>query len=213
MLEPLNRPVKGDLHVLGQRRTHALQIHFLRVRAARLNKELVARLFSKAHDLVLYTRAVARADALDHAAVQGRTVDVLQNHRLRLRVRPAHMTHRLVLGRGFRIKRKRRNRLVAVLYLQRRKVDRRAQNARRRPRLEAPQGNAEFFQRFRERRSREHTVRPARIGDVADENAPAKEGARREDHRLAGILCAKLGRQNPVVRRALQIDHLGLLHL
>ena len=70
VFETLNRAVKRDLHILGQRRAHALQVHFLRLCAARLDEKLVARLFGKAHDFVLDARAIARTDALDHPAIE-----------------------------------------------------------------------------------------------------------------------------------------------
>ena len=97
MLQPRDRVIKRDLHVLRQTAAHALQIHFLGVQAARLNEKLVAFLVRKTDNFILNARAVARADALDLSAVERRAIEVRQNHALRLRIRPRDMAHRLVL--------------------------------------------------------------------------------------------------------------------
>ena len=60
-----------------------MQVHFLGVLAAGLDKDRVALLFFKTDDLILDGRAVARPHALNVAAVQRRAVQVVEDDLVR----------------------------------------------------------------------------------------------------------------------------------
>ena len=66
-----------DLHLLRQGGGEALDVQLLGVEAHGLHKELVAELVREPHHLVLNGGAVAGADPLDDAGVQGRAVQIL----------------------------------------------------------------------------------------------------------------------------------------
>ena len=79
VLKPFDAAVEGILHILRQAAGGTLQIHLFGVLAARFHKNGVAVLARKAHHLVLDGGAVARANALDHAAIERAALDVIQN--------------------------------------------------------------------------------------------------------------------------------------
>ena len=74
LLEPLDRPHQVLLHVIGQAGGYAVGIDFRRGQPFRFDKDLVGCPVGKAYDLVLHRGAVTRADAFNHAAVHGRTI-------------------------------------------------------------------------------------------------------------------------------------------
>ena len=79
VLKAPDAAVKGVLHILRQAAGGTLQIHLFGVLAAGFHKNGVAVLARKAHHLVLDGGAVARANALDHAAIERAALDVIQN--------------------------------------------------------------------------------------------------------------------------------------
>ena len=62
--------IELDLNLFGKGRAHTLQVHFLGIKSARLNKELMTLFLGKADNLVLKARAVTRTYALNLAAVE-----------------------------------------------------------------------------------------------------------------------------------------------
>ena len=80
MLKAHDGAVHGVLDGLGQAGGEPLEIHLLGVLAAGLHKDRVALLVFEADHLVLDGGAVPGPHALDVAAVEGRAVQVVQNH-------------------------------------------------------------------------------------------------------------------------------------
>ena len=102
VLQPGDGVQHRKLHVLRQAGRKALQIHLVRAEAARLQKELVARLVSKADDLRLDARTVARADARDRAVVERAAREVFADDPVRALVGVGQVAHRAVFRRRFR---------------------------------------------------------------------------------------------------------------
>ena len=97
MLKAFDAVVKGVLHIFRQAAGRTLQIHFLGVLAAGLYEQRVTVLAGEAHHLVLNGGAVARADTLDHAAVQRAALDIIQNDLVGLGVRVGDPAFHLIV--------------------------------------------------------------------------------------------------------------------
>ena len=109
-----------ELHVERQRGRDTVRIDLIGREAFRLEEDLVALAFRKAHDLVLDRWAVARTNALDHAGEQRRATKPAADDFVRalIGVRdPARELPRV--HRPLAQKREHRRRIVAVLGLQR----------------------------------------------------------------------------------------------
>ena len=61
----------SELNILRQGRRKPLQIHFVSFSSARLDKYLMSLLLGEADYFILNARAIARADAVDFARIQG----------------------------------------------------------------------------------------------------------------------------------------------
>ncbi len=70
VLKSLYRSQKLQLYRLGERRGHSLQIQFLCVESARLNKKLMAFFIGEVHNFVFKARAIARPHAVNFSAVK-----------------------------------------------------------------------------------------------------------------------------------------------
>ena len=100
VLKPFDAAVKGILHILRQAAGGTLQIHLFGVFAAGFHKDGMPVLARKAHHLVLDGGAVARANALDHAAIERAALDVIQNDPVGLGVGIGDPALHLVVHRG-----------------------------------------------------------------------------------------------------------------
>ena len=183
------------MHVHRQAGRQSLQVHFVGVFAARLDKHLMAFLIGKAHHLILKTGAIARADALDLAAVEGRAVQILQYHLLGVCPRPRDVARQGVVEFLGSLERERHYGCLPLLHLQVGEINGIAVDTGRGTRLEAAGGDTQFQQAVGEGGGGKHTVGAAVIGHVAHENAPTQEGTRGENHRLGGILRLQMGGQ------------------
>ena len=151
------------------------------------------RLVRKADDLILDGRAVARADALDLAAVERRAVEVFADDLVGFARGIGQIADRLIAGRPVGVERERDDLLLALLHLETGKVDRTAVDARRGAGLEPLQAQAEPAQRLGQRLCRRKSVRAALAHIVADDDAPAEEGARGDNDRLGRMARADRG--------------------
>ena len=115
MLQARNGVDKLQLHILGQGRGKPLKIHFLRFKPARLNEKLVAFLVCKANYFILKAGAIARAFALDFAAIHRRAVKVIQNNPFGFLVCVGAIAAHLVLRRLFRFKAEGHGFIIALL--------------------------------------------------------------------------------------------------
>ena len=79
-----NRPIHRELNILGHGTRHSVDIHFTRISAFRLNKDLMSVLIRKLHDFILNGRAVARPFGFYHTSIKRRTVDIFADHPVRL---------------------------------------------------------------------------------------------------------------------------------
>ena len=136
VIEPGQRVQHRDLHILRQGGGEALNVELFRVQPHRLDEQLVPRLVGEGHDLRLDGRAVARADALDHAGVDGAAVEVRADDFMRALVGIGQVAHGLVFDRVRGGKRERLDLRVARLQLHAREVHRACVHARRRAGLE-----------------------------------------------------------------------------
>lgn len=121
MLKSLYRSQKLQLYRLGERRGHSLQIQFLRVESARLNKKLMAFFIGEVHNFVFKARAVARPHAVNFSAVKRRILYVIENNLFCFVICIRYIASRLVYGRSVGVKRKRSCCFVALLLFKHRK--------------------------------------------------------------------------------------------
>ena len=149
----------------------------------------------KPHYLVLNRRAVTRADALDHAAVERAALDIVQNDSVRLRVGVGDPALHLVVHRGIGHEAERLKFIVRVagLAFQLREVDAPPMHASRRTGLEAAQRQTGGFQALGEGVGRVHPVGAGGVPCIAHENFSAEVGAGGDDHALCAILPVQLG--------------------
>ena len=206
ILEALDAPVECILHIFRQTAGRTLQIHFLGVLPARLHEDGMPVLSCKPHHLVLNRRAVARADALDHAAVERAALDIVQNDPVRLRVGVGDPALHLVVHRGIGHEAERLKLIVRVagLAFQLGEVDAPPMHPGRRTGLEAAQRQTGGFQALGEGVGRVHPVGAGSVPCIAHKNFSAEVGAGGDDHALCAILPVQLGND------AL---HMAVLHL
>ena len=76
MLEPGDGPQEFQLNIFRKGRGQPLQVELFGMEAAGLDEDLVPLFFREADDLIFNGRAVPGADALDLAAVEGRTFQI-----------------------------------------------------------------------------------------------------------------------------------------
>ena len=160
MLQPRDGVQHGKLHLLRQARGQALQVQLVRPEAARLQKELVARLVGKADDLRFDARAVARADAGDGAVEQRAAVQIFADDGVRALVRPRQPAHGLIFRRLTGGKRERLRIVVPALDLHFREIDAARVDARGRSGLEPAHPQAEGAQALAQLRRGAQAVRP-----------------------------------------------------
>ena len=193
VLKALDRVQHFDLHLLGHGRRKALNVEFFCIEAHGLDEELMAGLVGKADDLRLNTRAVARADALDDAGVDGTAIQILADDAVRLLRGVGQIADHLVLRRRLRRKREGQGRFVARLHLHLRKIDAARVHARRRAGLETAQRQSELFERVRQRQRGVHPVGAALAHTFADDGAPVQKCPRAEDDSPDRVNAACLG--------------------
>src|SRR5579884_512644 len=124
------------LYVCREACRNSIRIELTRIKPFRLDKNLMALLVGKTHDLVLDRRAISGAGRFDHSAVHRRPIEIRPNDVMRLRVRVREMAQHLPQLNRFRSIRKRCGQLIAGLRDHRGKIDRLAVEARRGPGLE-----------------------------------------------------------------------------
>ena len=214
MFKTLDAAVEGVLHVLRQAAGRALQVHLLSVLAAGLHKDGVAVFACKAHHLVLDGRAIARAHALDHAAVERAALDVVQNDLVRFRVRVGDPALHLVVHGCIRHEAEGLQLAVRVagLAFQLTEVDAAAVHAGRGAGLEPAQRQTGCFQAVGQGVGGVHAVRAGRIPRITDENLAAEVRSSSDDHALCAVLTVQLG-DNALDAAVLHLDahHLGLM--
>ena len=142
----------------------------------------MARAVGEAHHLVLDRGAVARADALDLAGVQGRPVQVGADQVVPGRRGVGDVAHDLRLRDSFGQGRERLRRVVARLDLEAGVIDGPAVQARRRPGLQPAQAEADLLEPARQAERGRLADAPGRHGLLADVDHAAQEGAGGEHH-------------------------------
>ena len=195
MLKAAYRAVHLVLHSLRQAGRKPLQVHFLSILTAGLDKDGMALLLLKAHDLILDGRAVARANALNIPAVERRAVEIVENDLVGLGVGVGNVAVDLVVHRhaGHKAERLQLAVRVAGLTLKLVKVDAAAVDAGRCAGLEPAQRKAVRDQVAGQRRSGMGAVGAAVIVGIAHKNAAAQIGAGRNHDRPAGIVGVQVG--------------------
>ena len=214
MLKALDAVVEGVLHVLRQTAGRALQIHLLGVLAAGLYEQRVAVLAGEAHHLILNGGAVARADTLDHAAVQRAALDIIQNDLVGLRVRVGNPAFHLIVqgcigqkaeGLQFAVR-------VAGLAFQLGKINAAAVHPGRGAGLEPAQRQTGGLQAVGQGVGGVHAVRAGRIPRIAHKNFAAEVRTGGKHHTLGGVFAVQLG--DNTLHMAVfhfQRHHLGLM--
>ena len=183
----------GKLHILRQAGGKALQIHFVRVQAARLQEQLVAGLVGKADDFCLDAGTVARPDTGNGAVKQGTAGKVFPNDLMGLFVGVGQIAHGPVFRRPVGGKRERLRLVVARLQLHLGKIDASGVDAGRCAGLEAAQRQSQNPEIFRQLQSCAHTVWAGGNGAVARDNAAVQIGSCRNDAGTDTVDCAQLG--------------------
>ena len=186
MFQPRHGAVHGQLHVVRQRRAHALHVHLVRARAFGFQKDLVPFLVGKAHHLVFDGRAVARSRALDDARIQRRAVQVGADDGVRLFVGIGQIAGRLRLRHPLRQVRKGIDARVAVLPLAFRVVDGAPVHAGGGARLEPPHRKAEVDKVLRQRRGGGEAVGAGALLPFAGDDGAVQVHARGEHGGLGG---------------------------
>ena len=195
MLKAFDAVVKGVLHVLRQTAGRALQIHLLGVLAAGLYEQRVTVLAGEAHHLILNRGAIARADTLDHAAVQRAALDIIQNDLVGLGVRVGDPAFHLVVhgcigqeaeGLQFAVR-------VAGLAFQLGKINAAAVHPGGGTGLEPAQRQTGGFQAVGQSVGGVHAVRARRIPRIAHKNFAAEVRAGGQHHALGGVFAVQLG--------------------
>ena len=187
VLEPRQRVQHLDLHILRQGGGEALNVELFRVQTHRLDEQLVARLVGEGHDLRLDGRAVARADALDHAGVDRAAVEVRADDGVRALVGIGQVAHGLVLDRVRGGKRERLDLRVARLQLHAGKVHRARVHARRRAGLEPAHAQPQRLAALGQRPGGRQAVRAGIAQYIAHDRAPVQIRARRQHGGAAAV--------------------------
>ena len=203
VLESRQRVQHCDLHVLRQGGGEALDVELFRVQPHRLDEQLVPRLVGKGHDLRLDGRAVARADALDHAGVDRAAVEVRADDGMRALVGIGQVAHGLVFDRVRGGKRERLDLRVARLQLHAREVHRARVHARRRAGLKAAHAQPQRLAALGQRAGGRQPVRPGVAQHIAHDRAPVQIRARGEHGGAAavhGTVCRHDGADVAVLR-------------
>ena len=198
MLQPGNGAQKTQLHIHRQGRGQALEIHLLRLQAAGLDKHLMALLIGKTDDFILDAGTITGAHPFDFSPIQGRAVQVLQNHPFGFRAGPGDMAGQAVFQRLEGFKGERHHRVFPVLLFQTREVNARAQHAGGGAGFKPAKTHPQLQQGGRQLGGGEHAVRPALIRDIPHKDFSLEEGAGGQDHRLRGILHLQSGGQQPL---------------
>ena len=195
MFKAFDAVVESVLHILRQAAGRTLQIHFFGVLAAGLHEQRVAVLAGEAHHLILDGWAVARADTLDHAAVQRAALDVVQNDLVGLRVRVGDPAFHLVVhgcigqkaeGLQFAVR-------VAGLAFQLGKINAAAVHPGRGAGLKPAQRQTGGFQAVGQGVGGVHAVRAGGIPCIAHKNFAAEVRTGGKHHALGGVFAVQLG--------------------
>lgn len=151
-------------------------------------------LVREGHDLRLNARAVARADALYDAGVDGRAVEVPADDLMRPLIRVGEPAARAVHRRGLGLEREGLGLGVALLDLHFGKVHAPGVYPGRRACLEAAERETQLAQPLRQRPRGGQPVRTGVSDDLAHDGAALEEGTRRHDGRAAAPDCARVRR-------------------
>ena len=166
------------------------------------------------HHLVLDGRAVARADALDHAAVEGAALDVVQNDPMGLGVGVGDPAlHLIVHGRiGHKAERLQLVVRVSGLAFQLGEINASPMHPGRRTGLEPAQRQTGGFQALSQGVGGVHPVGAGGIPRIAHKNFAAEVGAGGDDHTFCTIFPVQLG-DNALHAAILHLDrdHLCLM--
>src|SRR5579859_6670110 len=181
-LETGDRSDHGFLDVDGHAGGHAVYVDFVGVEALGLEKNLVTWFIRKFDDLVFDGRAVARADALDLAAIERGTMNIGLQNAARLGGGVADVTGDLRAVDSFRQERKRRGLGIAGLGLELRPVDGAAVEAGRGTGFEASPLKAESAQLIAEDLGGCFAVAAASVGHLADMRQAVQKSSGRDDH-------------------------------
>ena len=116
IFKPGQSAIHRLLHVVRQRRGHALNVHFFTVRAFGFDENLMTLFVFETHNFRFYGRAISRAHGQNRSVVQGRAVYIGENNLVRFRVRVREIARLFFKSRVRRHKRK-SVAVVSVLYL------------------------------------------------------------------------------------------------
>ncbi len=174
------------LHLGGERGGDAVRVDGRVVEALGLEEDLMALLVGEADDLVLDGGAVARAHALDMAAIHGRAVEVRADDLVGAGVGVGDAAGDLGDDRGVAEEAQHRGVGVALLPLEPVPGDGAAVEARGRAGLEAAHGEREAVEAVGERLGGGLAHAATGAGAVAHMDHAVEEGARGEDHGPGG---------------------------
>ena len=157
----------------------------MRIQPFRLKEDVVAVLGDKTVNLVLDRRAVARADAVNHAGIKRRTIQTGTDDLVCALIGAGHPAGQLAQG-GLRAAEegKKRQRIVRMLLAHDRKIDAARIEPRRGSGFQPPDRQGQFTQTGRQRRRRRLAHASAGRLRQANVNLAVKESPRRQHHGL-----------------------------
>ncbi len=189
-LEPGNGREDRELNLFRQRGRDAVGIDRGVVEPFRLQEDLVAVAIAEPDDLVLDRGTIARTAALDLAGIHRRAMHVGPDHFMGRRRRPGDPALDLRRRDPVGHDRERLRRIVAGLHFDRRPVDGRAIEPRRRAGLQSSERKADPFERGRKphcRRLPDPSGRPVLLAEM---DQASQEGPGGDDHGAGGQLTA-----------------------
>ena len=187
---------------MRQRTAHALDIHLVAAEPLGLHEYLMPLLVAEAHDLVLDGGAVARTYAAYAAVVERTAPDVAHDDVVGGGVGVSEPAG-LFLEHGYLGHKGKPVRVLAALFLHRRKVYGIAVDPRGSPRLEPPDGQTRAAQAVREQPRGREPRGPRRFGIVPYYHPAVEIYARRDYDRAGGDL---LARREPHAARPAALD-------
>ena len=202
MLQAGNGAQHLHLHILGQAAGKALDVHFLRVSAAGLDKKLMPGLVGEADDFRLDAGAVPGAYAGNGAVVHGTAVEVFPDDSVGFLVGVGQVAHRLVAGLTGGAEGEGLHGIVSGLNFHFGKIDAPPVHPGGCAGFEPAQRQAQAPQIVRQAYAGVHSVRAGGNDAFAGDHRAVQVRSRGDDHGLSFILRPQLGAHpadNPIL--------------
>ena len=182
-----------QLHILRQTGRKTLNVHFLGIQAAWLNKQLVAGLVGKADNFRLNAGAVAGADTGDGAVIHGAAVEILPDDAVGFLVGIGEIADGGVVHLVGGAEGERFYGLVPGLQFHFGKINASPVDPGRGAGFEPPQGKPQLAQPVGKADAGVHSVRAGGNNAFTGDNGAVQIGAGGDHHGTGGVAGAQLG--------------------